>query len=140
MNYLSELNKLMTEQGEMALATCSNDGPNVRIVNFYYDVSRKGVVYFATFGKNRKVKEFSENSTVAFTTIPKSGNGHVRAVDATVRKSDLSIFDLQKEFSEKIEGYQETIDHAGKQLVLYEIRFQEASVTLDMLHRGKVAL
>jgi uncharacterized pyridoxamine 5'-phosphate oxidase family protein len=81
----------MTEQTEMALATCVNNSPNVRIVNFYYDVNRKGIAYFATFIKNPKVKEFSENAIVAFTTIPKNGSEHVRARNAGVVKSYLTI-------------------------------------------------
>jgi uncharacterized pyridoxamine 5'-phosphate oxidase family protein len=140
MNYFNEFNRLMEEHTEMALATCTGNIPNVRVVNFYYDPDRKGTAYFATFARNQKVKEFSANSTVAFTTIPKRGNGHVRANNAVVKKSDMTIFDLQDQFADKIEGYRETIEQAGKQLVLYEISFQEISVTVDMMHRGKIAL
>jgi hypothetical protein len=57
-----------------------------------------------------------------------------------LKKSDMTIFDLQDQFADKIEGYRETIEQAGKQLVLYEISFQEISVTVDMMHRGKIAL
>jgi general stress protein 26 len=35
-------------------------------------------LFFATFEDNDKVKEFEKNNKVAFTTIPKSGNEHVR--------------------------------------------------------------
>ena len=63
----------MDIQTELALATCTDDQPNVRIVNFYFDEAAKAVL-FSTFADNEKVKEFERNNSVAFTTIPHQGN------------------------------------------------------------------
>ena len=86
MDYLQEFNKIMTAQKEIALATSTSKNPNVRVVNFYYNPEQKGILYFSTFKGNNKTKEFTENNSVAFTTIPETGNGHVRVKGATVEK------------------------------------------------------
>ncbi len=132
--------KMMAEQKTLSLATSVDNIPNVRIVNFIYNADKKGVVYFSTFKGNQKEKEFSINNQVAFTTIPSSGNEHVRAGNAIVQKSDLSIYDLQDVFTRKIADYKETIQHVGENLVVYEIHFSEVSVTIDMTHSGIITL
>jgi uncharacterized pyridoxamine 5'-phosphate oxidase family protein len=140
MDYLKELNRIMESQSEIALATAAENAPNVRIVNFYYDTQNKGVIYFSTFKNNRKVKEFAKNSQVAFTTIPVGSNEHVKTNNGTVQKSNLTIYDLKEAFIKKIPDYGETIEQAGSHLVLYEIHFKEAVVTLDFTKIGKVTL
>lgn len=131
MNYLKEFEKIMLEQNEIALATTVGDVPNVRIVNFYFDKKKKGILYFSSFSDNEKIREFIENPIVAFTTIPKSSTKHVRVQKGKVQKSILTIFDLKEEFSKKIHGYRENIEQFGKQLELYEIHFLEATVIVD---------
>jgi uncharacterized pyridoxamine 5'-phosphate oxidase family protein len=131
MNYLKEFEKIMLEQNEIALATAVEDVPNVRIVNFYFDKKKKGILYFSSFSDNEKIREFIENPIVAFTTIPKSSTKHVRVQKGKVQKSTLTIFDLKEEFSKKIHGYRENIEQFGKQLELYEIHFLEATVIID---------
>lgn len=140
MDLYQEFGRIMTEQNQIALATCTGCCPNVRIVNFCWDSSREGVIYFSTFGSNQKVKEFQENSTVAFTTIPSTGNAHVRVKNATVQKSKHTIYDLKDAFVKKIPEYEMTIKQAGKYLVLYELHFKEADVTVDMKNRGSITL
>ncbi|MCB2286612.1 pyridoxamine 5'-phosphate oxidase family protein [Clostridium algidicarnis] len=140
MDFLREFNRIMVEHGDIALATCVDNIPNVRIVNFYYDTKKKGIVYFSTFRDNTKVEEFSKNNTVAFTTVPTKGNEHVRVTEAVVQKSDLTIYDLKDVFVEKIPDYEMTIDQAGSQLVLYEIHFKEAAVTLDFTQYDNITL
>ena len=140
MDFLREFNRIMVEHGDIALSTCVDNIPNVRIVNFYYDTKKKGIVYFSTFRDNTKVEEFSKNDTVAFTTVPTKGNEHVRVTGAVVQKSNLTIYDLKDVFVEKIPDYEMTIDQAGSQLVLYEIHFKEAAVTLDFTQYGNITL
>jgi len=140
MNYLKELEKIMLEQNEIALATSVGDVPNVRIVNFYFDEKKKGILYFSSFRDNQKIKEFTENSIVAFTTIPKDSTKHIRVQKAKVAKSKLTIFDLQEEFSKKIPEYSEIIQQAGSQLDLFEVHFSEATVILDFMQVEKVYL
>ncbi|MCG8156609.1 pyridoxamine 5'-phosphate oxidase family protein [Brenneria goodwinii] len=139
MDFLPQFNRLMTEQRDLALATSIENAPNVRIVNFYCDTSKKGIVYFSTFRDNQKVKEFKQNNRVAFTTIPLSENQHVRVMNAIVKKSDLTIYDLSEFLLKKNPGYQKIIDHAGDEIELYEIHFSQARVTLDFTCTGIVS-
>lgn len=140
MDFQKEFNRIMVSQKELALATSVNNIPNVRIINFYYNISRKGVVYFSTFSDNSKVEEFAKNDAVAFTTIPHAGNEHVRVNNATIQKSHLTIFDLKDEFIKKIPDYETTINEVGKHLSLYELRFNKATVTLDYNQSNTITL
>jgi len=121
--------RIMETQTEIALATSVENKPNVRIVNFYFD-NVTTTLFFTTFGDNEKIKEFEKNPKVAFTTIPHSGNEHVKA-KGCIKKSNLTIFDLAQQFIHKIPDYKDTIDQAGQHLVLFEIKFDKAIVTLD---------
>lgn len=129
MNTKNEFERIMETQTEMALATSVNDVCNVRIVNFFYDETLQ-TVFFATFGDNDKVREFEQNSNIAFTTIPHNGNQHVKA-KGQVNKSNSSILDMKDSFISKIPSYKDTIEQVGQFLVLFEIKFNTATVTLD---------
>ena len=121
----------MDTQTEIALSTLGTDGiPNVRIVNYYFN-PENNVLYFATFKDNEKVKEIKQNRNVAFTTIPQKGNEHIKARGIALR-SEKTVFDLADCFCDKIPGYKNTIDFAGDSLILYEIHFKTATVTLDL--------
>ena len=121
--------RIMETQTEIALASSVENNPNVRIVNFYYD-NVTNTLFFATFSDNEKIKEFEKNPNAAFTTIPHSGNEHVKA-KGCVKKSNLTIFDLAHHFVHKIPDYKDTIAQAGQHLILFEIKFDKAIVTLD---------
>ena len=138
MNTKAEFSRIMATQAEMALATSVNDVCNVRIVNFFYDEISQ-VLFFATFGDNNKVKEFEQNSNVAFTTIPHSGYEHVKA-QGRVSKSPRSVFDLEEAFVSKIPDYKDTIEQVGQLLVLFEVKFDIATVTLDLENIDTIAL
>lgn len=129
MNTKQEFTRLMNTQTEIALATCVGGQSNVRIVNFCFDEAAK-VMFFTTFGDNEKVKEFESNNKVAFTTIPYAGNEHIRA-KGTVQKSSRTVFDAAEQFIKKIPGYKDIIEQAGDYLVLFEIAFKSAVITLD---------
>ena len=130
MNTKAEFLKIMSEQTEIALATSVNNVPNVRIVNFYFD-PEENVLYFSSFKENDKVKEIKANPHVVFTTIPHSGNEHVKA-KGIVQKSSKTIFDVADQFIAKVPNYKNTIEYAGESLVLFEIRFDTAVVTKDL--------
>ena len=130
MNTKSEFLKIMSEQTEIALATSVNNVPNVRIVNFYFDPD-ENVLYFSSFKENDKIKEIKSNPHVAFTTIPHSGNEHVKA-RGIVQKSSKTIFDVAEQFIAKVPNYKNTIEYAGESLVLFEIKFDTAVVTKDL--------
>ncbi|MDU1411824.1 MAG: pyridoxamine 5'-phosphate oxidase family protein [Clostridium sp.] len=140
MDFLKEFNRIMLSQKELALATSVDNNPNVRIINFYYNISTKGVIYFSTFSDNAKVEEFEKNNIVAFTTIPSNGTAHIRVNNATIEKSNLTILDLKDKFIEKIPDYETTITEASECLSLYEIHFNEATVTLDYTQSAIITL
>ena len=131
MNTIKEFKRIMDTHTEIALATVGTDGtPNVRIVNYYFN-PENNVLYFATFKDNEKVKEIKQNRNVSFTTIPQKGNEHIKARGIALR-SEKTVFDLADCFCDKIPGYKNTIDFAGDSLILYEIHFKTATVTLDL--------
>lgn len=140
MDFLQEFNRIMVSQEELALATSIDNIPNVRIINFYYDITRKGVVYFSTFSNNSKIEKFAKNNVVAFTTIPSNGNEHIRVNKTNIHKSNLTIFDFKNEFIKKIPDYEMTIEEAGNQLSLYEIHFRQATITLDYAQSDIITL
>ena len=131
MNTTKEFQIIMATQTELALTTIGTDGtPNVRIVNYYFN-TENNVLYFTTFKDNEKVHEMEQNRNVAFTTIPKKGNEHIKAKGIALR-SEQTVFDLADCFCDKIPDYKNTIDFAGDSLILYEIHFKTATVTLDL--------
>lgn len=140
MELVQEFNGVMEETNKIALATSVDNIPNVRVVNFCYNNQNKGVVYFSSFRGLPKTLEVSENNIIAFTTIPVSAESseHVRVKNATVKKSNLTIYDLKDEFIKKQPSYKEIIAQAGEMLDAYEISFNEASVILDLGKSGKV--
>ncbi len=136
MNMKNEFLNLMQLHTEIALATSVENIPNVRIVNFVYNEERQ-VLYFSSFEKNEKVKEFVHNNKVAFTTVPHSGNAHVRG-KGIVQKSERTIYDVADAFGSKIKDYDKTIEMMGKLMVLYEIHFKKALIILDFDKKGIV--
>jgi len=120
----------MAEQTEIALATSVDNIPNVRIVNFYFDPA-ENILYFSSFEGNDKIKEMNSNPYVAFTTIPHSGNEHVKA-KGMVKKSSKTIFDVAEQFIAKIPAYKDTIEYAGESLILFEVKFEIVIVTKDL--------
>lgn len=130
MNVKTEFLKIMAEQTEIALATSVDNIPNVRIVNFYFEPA-ENILYFSSFKGNDKIKEINSNPYVAFTTIPHSGNEHVKA-KGMVKKSSKTIFDVAERFIAKIPGYKDTIEYGGESLILFEVKFDTAIVTKDL--------
>ena len=130
MNTKTEFLRIMAEQTEIALATSVNNVPNVRIVNFYFDPS-DNILYFSSFKDNNKVKEIEENPSIAFTTIPHTGNQHVKA-KGLAKRSSKPVVDMAEHFIAKVPDYKKTIDYAGESLILFEVRFDTAIVTKDL--------
>ena len=130
MNTKTEFLRIMAEQKEIALATSVNNIPNVRIVNFYFDPS-ENILYFSSFKDNDKVKEIEENPSITFTTIPHTGNQHVKA-KGLAKRSSKTVVDMAEHFIAKVPDYKKTIDYAGELLILFEVRFDTAIVTKDL--------
>ena len=135
-----EFLRMINECEEIALATSIHDFPNVRIVNYYYD-EKNNIMYFATYTGREKISEFWKNNNVSFTTIPmnRGKREHIRA-RGHVRESKKSILDLREEFSNKMSDFAEIIDKYSEELKVYEIRFTEATVTLDSRTYEKISL
>jgi uncharacterized pyridoxamine 5'-phosphate oxidase family protein len=140
MDYLKELNRVLEETNKIALATSVDNIPNVRVVNFCNKPQNKGVLYISSRKGLPKTLEFSKNNIVAFTTIPAvaENSEHVRVQKATIKKSDLTIFNLKDEFIKKHPGYEMIIAQAGEMLDVYEIHFKGAAVILGLGKGGKV--
>lgn len=130
MNTKTEFLRIMAEQTEMALTTSVNNVPNVRIVNFYFDPC-ENILYFSSFKDNDKVKEIEGNPSIAFTTIPHTGNQHVKA-KGLAKRSSKTVVDMAEHFIAKVPDYKKTIDYAGESLILFEVRFDIAIVTKDL--------
>ena len=130
MNTKTEFLRIMAEQTEMALATSVNNVPNVRIVNFYF-YPCENILYFSSFKDNDKVKEIEENPSITFTTIPHTGNQHVKA-KGLAKRSSKTVVDMAEHFIAKVPDYKKTIDYAGESLILFEVRFDTAIVTKDL--------
>ncbi|MET3564258.1 putative pyridoxamine 5'-phosphate oxidase family protein [Enterococcus rotai] len=139
MKTVAAFKEIMAEQTEIALATSVEEVPNVRIVSFFYDESKK-CLFFSTFKGNEKITEFQKNPNVAFTTIPTENTNHVRVHYAKVQKSELSVYDVAEQWIQKIPSYEENIKNAGQMLELYEIHFTEAIVILGMSSRETIQL
>ncbi len=138
MKYITAFKEVMANEVDMALSTSKGEQSNVRIVNFYYPPEKEGILYFATFKGNAKIEEMVSNSKVAFTTIPKVGNQHVRVKAGNAYKSKVTIYDLKDSFIKKDKNYEMIIDQAADQLEIYEVHFKEASVVIDYMNTGKV--
>lgn len=138
MNTKTEFLRIMAEQKEIALATSVNNIPNVRIVNFYFDPS-ENILYFSSFKDNDKVKEIEENPSITFTTIPHTGNQHVKA-KGLAKRSSKTVVDMAEHFITKVPDYKKTIDYAGESLILFEVRFDTAIVTKDLATIGTLRL
>ena len=130
MHCKKDFDTLMEKTALMALATSVDGCPNVRVVNFCYDIKRPGVVYFSTCRDNAKVMEFVKNNNVAFTTIPTEGISHVRVQNAQVKKSSYTANDLQELFVSQIHDFAETLAEIGDELEFYEIHMKSAVITL----------
>ena len=126
---IENFEKMMKEQPTLVIATSVQDIPNIRIVNFIY-IQEDKKIYFTSFKDNKKIEKFENNPNIAFTTIPTIDTEHVRG-KGLVSKSKLSIEDLSEVFISKIDGYKETIEFGGDDLLLFEITFKEVTVTLD---------
>ena len=131
MNTKTEFLRIMAEQTEIALATSVNNIPNVRIVNFYFDPC-ENILYFSSFKDNDKVKEIEDNPSIAFTTIPHTGNQHVKA-KGLAKRSSKTVVDMAEHFIAKVPDYKKTIDYAGESLILFEVRFDTAIVTKNLV-------
>lgn len=123
--------EIMKKTNNMVIASSdSNNQPNLRTVNFYYSPDEK-ILYFLTLKNSQKTVEFEQNNKVAFTTIPIEGVKHVKA-KGIIRKSQKSVQDLKNKFIEKIPEIKKNFDEGENFMVLYEVSFTKATVTIGV--------
>lgn len=139
MDFLKEYEKAMENTATLALATSVSDEPNVRIVTYYYDNTRNNVICFPTFKQSPKTMEIAQNKKVAFSTIPDGTVGIVRVKNAIVKKSELTVYDIQNGITRKYPSFGTTVANMGAMMEVYEIHFEEAEVTVNYGNTGKVA-
>ena len=129
MTVIEKYTEILKNTNEIALATSIDNKPNVRIVNFCFDLEQPSVLYFASDITNRKISEFEQNNVISFTTIPLDGGiPHVRSIQATVKKSSRAMNEMAELFISAIPGYDEAIAAIGDALTIFEIHVKEAVV------------
>ncbi len=129
---------LMQNHKEIALSTIVNNIPNVRIINYFFSIKQPNTLFFITKRDTKKTDEFSKNTKVAFTTIPQTGNAHIRVVDATVESSNMDILELRVKFNLKIIPFWESEHVKTDMLQVYEIHFNVAQVVVNSEISGVV--
>lgn len=138
MDFLEKFNEIMGNSHDFALATSVNEEPHVRIVNFCYDPKYPGKAYISTNKHSAKVKEFAENSTVAFATIPMNGSAHVRSVRASIQETKRPIEELEAIFLAKFDELVPVWDRLKKNIAIFELDIKEAVVYPDVKNSGVV--
>ena len=80
--------ELITTSTEIAMATCVDNAPNVRLVSFVWDEKIPNVIYFSTDPDSNKIKEATANNNISFFTIDHKGpdSRAIHAQNATMAK------------------------------------------------------
>ncbi len=126
-------NLVMQKGVNIALATSMDGLPNVRIVTFAYDVKEPNKVYFATFPGNRKIQEFQNNGRVCFVSLPEGTLTELQVrCQGTVRLSARPLAQIAPFFVAKMPEYQEMLDQGADVLLVYEVEFKDAQVTIGI--------
>lgn len=128
MNGFENYQKVLGNTNRIALATATNNNPNVRIVNFCFKPEEPNILYFASDRNNQKVVEFSKNKVISFTSIPEEGIPHIRSSNAIIEKSKQSINEMKDLFISAVPGYEKTIEIIGGKLDVFEIHVKDAVV------------
>lgn len=126
---IKEFHRIMTEHTTLALATCVDSIPNVRIVHFIF-MEQLDRIFFISFRNNQKIHEFAKNATIAFTTIPIKELEYVRGV-GIVSQSPIPLQEITFDFIKKIPELKESFQYDWKELRLFEIHITSYSVTCD---------
>jgi len=133
MELKQQFEQVMGSSVNMALATCVNDKPNVRIVTFAYDKNRAGKLYFSTFKGNQKIAEFTQNPNVSCMPLPEAAESDLQVrIFGKVQKSDMSLEELVTLIAPKYPDGADTMKMGGNMMEIYEVCFTEAFVTVGM--------
>ena len=132
---------VMEQSTNMALATSVENIPNVRIVTFGYNPAQPGHLFFTTFPGNAKIAEFAKNPNVSCMPLPESPEAGIQVrLHGTVKPSASSIEKIAPLLLKKFPAFQETLQAAKDILLVYEVNFSEAFVTVGMAEAQCVSL
>lgn len=133
MELKKQFEKAMDESVNMALATCVENQPNVRVLTFGYDSAKEGRLFFSTFKGSQKVQEFQKNPYVSCILLPAGPEAEVQVrLFGTVKKSAVSLDQVIAMISKKMPGDGDTMKDGGDMIEIYEVCFAEAYVTVGM--------
>lgn len=140
MKMLENFKNVINDQDTIALATSYGDKSKVRIVNYVCDDNELGKIYFSTFKDCQKVNDFVLNENVSFTTIPNHNPVFIKVEDCKVKKSKIRINSIADKFIKKIPEYKEIIEYASESIIVFELHFKKALVTMNMNAKEEVFL
>ena len=141
MDLKKEFGRILTESSDLALATCVDGVPNVRIMNVCYDPAHPGSFFVSTDKGSPKTVEFEKNPKVAFMTYPgdpSKGSFYVRSNNAEIMPSTVPLDDLWDSFVEQVFMFEKVAKMKGDKMAIYEVKVHSAEVAPSMKERGTV--
>ena len=139
MELKQQFEQVMSSSVNMALATCVNDKPNVRIVTFAYDKNREGKLFFSTFKGNQKIAEFTQNPNVSCMPLPEAAEADLQVrIFGKVQKSAMSLEELVTLIAPKYPDGADTMKMGGNMMEIYEVCFTEAFITVGMMEAQSI--
>ena len=139
MEIIRTYHKILSETTDLALATCVENKPNVRVLSFIFDREKPGVLYFATESISPKVAEALLNEHVAFTTVPKAGQAHVRSNETVMKKSPFGLDRFKDDFIARVPACAGIFAAMGDQLDVYELHIKNAVLVTGFEKPLKIA-
>lgn len=133
MTHKEAIAQILQTTENMALATSTQDMPNVRVVTFAYNANHPNSVFFTTFKGNQKIVEFEQNENVAILPLPESVDTPAQVrIFGKIRKSSLPLEEVDRMITAKAPHFAETLAQGGPMLEPYEVVFDKAAVTIGM--------
>ena len=123
--------QIMNDNSDIAIATSIDNIPNIRYVSFYYS-EKENKVYFMTFKNSPKTVDFSKNSNITFSTVPKNDYNYVKAT-GILKKSEKTPKDLKDAFCSKLPDAKMMIERGKGFIEVYEISFSTAVISLNRM-------
>lgn len=141
MNPREAFDQIMQNTVNMALATSTDDRPNLRVVTFGWDAANPKTVYFTTFKGNQKTREFAQNPHVALLPLPEDADAPAQVrIFGKVRPAGKSLEEIAPWILAKMPSFSETMKAAGPMLEVYEVNYDEVQVTIGMADAQTIKL
>ncbi len=137
MNAKEVFEKVMQNDESIALATAVDNSPSVRVVSFIWDNDK---LYFTSFQGSPKNAQIEANSKVSFITIASNSMNAVRVTEAECKLSNLTVQDKRDVFVAKFPQMGKAFDMAIDQMLLFEVTFKKAKVTLAFRNIEEIEL